>query len=138
MNLTANIVLNSYSILLLVIICIMSLRQEEKEALQNKVYRLMIESTVVLLIVDVMGRFDGKPDTIYFLINHVGNYLLFILTLSVPSFWFLYVYIQIMGEKANTKRVIYWLLGINIFYIIIISFSMPYGLFYSINSKNIY
>ncbi|MDD3137914.1 MAG: diguanylate cyclase, partial [Lachnospiraceae bacterium] len=138
MNLTGNIVLNAYSILLLVIIYVLSLKQEEKESLQNKVYIYMVKSTMLLLIVDVMGRFDGKPDTIYFFINHIGNYLVFILNLSVPSFWLLYVYLQMKGKEANTKRLIGGLVGINIFYIAMVSFSLPYGLFYSINSENIY
>ncbi|MCE5196536.1 MAG: GGDEF domain-containing protein [Negativicutes bacterium] len=138
MNLGVNIVLNAYSIVLLFIIYILSIKNAEKESLQNKIYNLLVKAAILLLVVDLMGRFDGRPDTIYPLLNQVGNYLVFLFNWSIPSLWLLYVYQQIVGDELKTKRLARWLAAVNVGYGVIVTLSLKYGWFYTIDAANIY
>ncbi len=138
MNLIVNVVLNSYSIVLLFIIYLLSIKNAEKESLQNRIYILMVKAAILLLVVDLMGRFDGKPDTIYPILNHLGNYLVFLFNWSLPSLWLLYVYQQIISDEIKTKKLARWLVAANLFYGLIVTFSLKYGWFYSIDDANIY
>ena len=110
MDLTYNIIINIYSIALLIIICHNSLKHDEKESLQHKLYMLILKTTILMLMVDIFSRFDGKPCTIYPFINRVGNFMIFLLNSILPSLWLLYVHVQVFQDEKETKRLIYPLL----------------------------
>jgi len=82
MNLANNIAMNLYSIILLAIICIYSLRNADMESLQPKLYMMMLLTTIFMLVFDTFGRFDGSPGTIYPVLNSVGNFVIFIFKLN--------------------------------------------------------
>jgi diguanylate cyclase (GGDEF)-like protein len=138
MNLANNIAINIYSILLLIIICFHASKHTEKESLQNKLYKMMLYSNIVLLVVDILSRFDGKPDTIYSFINASGNLLEFMLSLILPSLWLLYVHSQVHREERETKQLLYSLCAINVINAVLSILSQFYGWFYYIDSDNIY
>ncbi len=79
MGLVNVIILNIYSVSLLVVICYHSSREKEKESLQYKLYTMMLKITIFMLVVDIFSRFDGKSDTMYAVINYLGNFLVFFL-----------------------------------------------------------
>ena len=138
MNLTNIITFNLYSIILLIIIYFHFMINEEKDSLQNKLYLLMLQITILLLIVDIFSRFDGKADTIYFAINHVANFLIFIINPILPSIWILYVHITVLQDAKKTRRLLVPLIAINVINAGMVVFTQYFGWYYFIDANNIY
>jgi len=138
MDLTSNVVINIYSIAILIVIGIQSLRQDEKDTPQFKIYMLMLQVTIILLIVDILSRFDGNVGTFYPVINHIGNFLIFLLNPILPSLWLLYVFYEIFHDIDNLKRIFYPLVAIDVIHAFMVILSQFYGWFYYIDSNNIY
>jgi NADH:ubiquinone oxidoreductase subunit 2 (subunit N) len=109
-----NVVINIYSIVILIIIYFNSSKQDEKESLQQKLYMVILQLTMLMLVIDIFSRFDGKPDSIYQAINHFGNFVMFLLNPIVPSLWLLYVHYQTFQEENKIRELIYPLLLINV------------------------
>jgi diguanylate cyclase (GGDEF)-like protein len=138
MDLTNNIIINIYSIMLLIIICHNSLKHDERESLQHKLYMMVLMITIMMLIVDIFSRFDGKPDTVYPVVNHFGNFMIFLLNPILPSLWLLYVHVQVFQDEKKTRRLIYPLLTINVVNTVMIILNHFFGWYYYIDSDNIY
>lgn len=138
MNLQNNGIINFYSIAILLIIGIHSYKNDEKESYRYKLYMMMLNVTILMLIVDTFSRLDGMSSSIYPILNHIGNFLIFILNPIVPSIWLLYVHYQIYLEETKTKKLIYPLFIVNIFNMVIVVLTQFFGWYYYIDSQNIY
>lgn len=133
-----NAIINIYAISILVIILFHSSRQDEKASIQNRLYMRMLQLTILLLVLDIFSRFDGRPGTIFPYINHLGNYLVFLLNPILPSLWLLYVRCQIYREDEKKGRLIYPLVAINAVNVILLVLTQFFGWYYYIDSDNIY
>lgn len=138
MNIVCNIVINIYSIAVLTIIYMQNVKNEGKEFLQYKIYMSMLKITMLLLVIDVLSRFDGRPDTIYLYINHVSNFLIYALNLVAASLWIMYVHDQVLQEEKNTRRLGISLILLNLINIVGVILSQLFGWFYYIDDENIY
>lgn len=138
MSFANNAAINIYSIMLLIIVCCHAIKLTEKDFLQDKLYMMMLYITIVMLIVDVLSRFDGKPATFYPLINSLGNFLIFLMSPILPSLWLLYVHFQVYRYERKTRQLFYPLYGINAFNAVLLILSQFYGWLYYIDSNNIY
>jgi len=138
MDFADNLIIDIYSIALLFVIYLHSLKNDEKGYLQYKLFMMMLQITVLMLVVDILSRFDGNPDTIYPVINHLGNFLIFFLNPILPSIWLLYVHVQIFQEDKKTRRLIYPLITINVINAAILALTQFFGWYYYIDSNNIY
>lgn len=138
MSLENNLIINIYSILLLIIIGFRAARLTEKDSLQDKLYMMMLYSTIFMLIIDIFSRFDGKPNTIYPIINRFGNLLIFMTSPVLSSIWLLYVHFQVFHHEDKTNQLTYKLVFINIVNAIILMVSQFYGWFFYIDANNIY
>lgn len=135
---TSSLILNIYSILILIAIYIHSIRHSEKNSSQYKLFMMIVQFTILMLILDIFSRFDGNPGTIFPIINYTGNFLIYLLNPVVPSLWILYVHYQVYHEEKITKRWLYPLLVVNAVSTVILIFSQFFGWFYYIDSNNIY
>lgn len=138
MSLTSNIIINVYSIVILSVIGFHALKLTEKEFLQDKLYIMMLCSTISMLVVDILSRFDGKPDTIYPIINCFGNFMIFLLSPSLSSLWLAYVHFQVFREEKKTRQLFYPLCAINAINAVILILSQFLGWYYYIDANNIY
>jgi len=138
MNLANNIILNTYSIILLVIICSHAYKLIENKFLQDELFMLIIYSTLLMLGVDTLSRFDGNAESIYSIINALGNFLSFTLSPILPSLWLAYVHFQVFREEVRTRKLFYPLFAINAFNALMVILSQFYGWYYYIDSDNIY
>lgn len=139
MSLASNIIINIYSLIIISILYFQSSKQDEKEGtLQYKLFMRMLQVTAFLLVIDIFSRFDGKPDTIYPIFNQIGNFLIFLFNLILPSLWILYVHNQVIQKEAKTKRLMCYLGILNILNAILLIISQFFGWFYYIDSNNIY
>ena len=99
MSLLRNIIINSYSILILLIICINSLRIFEKTSLQDQIYMMILYAAIVMLVLDVLSRLDGNAQAFYPLLNTIGNFLIFALNSVLASLWLTYVHLYVFNNE---------------------------------------
>jgi GGDEF domain-containing protein len=138
MTLSDNIVINGYSIAILLLIVIYYERNGDKASRHTRLFLVMLKLGIVLMVVDSMGRFDGHPDTIYPIINSVGNFMIFILAQLLPSLWLYYVYNYISMEGKATKIIKTSVISVNLVNFILVIVSQFNGCLYSIDAMNIY
>jgi diguanylate cyclase (GGDEF)-like protein len=130
--------INFYSILILAAIYFHSVRHSETTGLQNRLFRGFLAVTAILLVVDVLSRFDGNPGTYYVGLNYWGNLLMFLANLVLPALWILYVHNQVVHNVKKTLRLSYYLLALLAANAATVVISLPYGWFYYIDAENIY
>lgn len=138
MDLTSNMVINIYSILLLTIILVHNLKHSEKKSFGSKLFMLILHVTVLMLFMDIFSRFDGKPDTFYPVVNYLGNFFIYLMSLILPSLWLMYAHYQVYRDEEKSMRLLYPLLFINGGNAVIVVLSQLYGWYYSIDTNNIY
>lgn len=138
MNLANNIILNIYSIAILIIVYFLYSKHEDKESIQFMLYKSIVYTTIAMLIFDILSRFDGKPNTIFPIINYYGNFFIYLLNPIVPSLWLLYVHYQIYRNEEKMKRLIYPLSIINFINVVCLVLTQFYGWYYYIDKFNIY
>jgi len=138
MSLENNIILNIYSIAVVLIICFHALKFFEKDSLSDKLYLLISYITVLMLGVDILSRFDGNTSVIYVVFNHVGNFLIFLMNPVLPSLWVAYVDFQVFRDERRIRRLFYPLCIINAINVVTLILSQVFGWFYYIDSNNVY
>lgn len=138
LNLTGNLILNVYSILLLIIISIHASNHNEKASLQHKLYMLMLYIAILMLVLDTLSRFDGNPGTHYSQLNYWGNLLVFMLNPAIPSIWLMYAHTQVYHEGILPKQLLFSLILLNAVNILLTALSQLYGWFYYIDMENVY
>ena len=138
MNLLSNAIINTYSIIILIIVYHQSTKHSEKDSFQHKLFTRMILITLLMLSADTFSRFDGKPDTIYSVLNYFGNMSIFLVSPIFPSIWLQYAHYQVFQEETRSKKLIYPLLIIHCINIIMLIFTQYFGWYYYIDSANIY
>ena len=134
----SNMIINVYSIILLFIIYLQSMKNTEKESSQYKIYMKILLTTMLMLVIDILSRFDGKTCTIYPLINHIGNFLIFLLSPMLPSLWLRYVYYQVYKNVKHIKELTYTVFLLNVVNAVMLVLTQFNGWFYYIDSDNIY
>jgi len=130
--------INSYSVLLLIIMFVYSYKYSERTKLQHRIFLLMIIFSIIMLIFDTLGRFDGHAGAAYPILNRAGNFTVFLLNPVIPSLWFVYVHNQINKSNTVKKRVLYALISIFILNAAMVILSQFNGWLYTIDANNIY
>ena len=107
MSLTANIILNTFSIIILIIIYFYDYQHSSLPSMRNKLFNIILFTTIFLLIFDCFGRFDGNSNYIYYIFNNISNFILCAMNPILPSLWLLFLECYInQSEKLNKKLVI--------------------------------
>lgn len=137
-NLSGNLIINVYSIILLIVIFVHVKKLILMEFIQDRLFIIILFCAFLLLVLDILSRFDGRPNTIFPVINALGNFLIFLFNPVLPSLWIAYVHFQVFREESKTKQLYPILFSINIVYDILLILSQTYGWFYYIDQENIY
>lgn len=138
MSLMNNIIINIYSILILLVIYHQNNKFEDDKKFNNRIFRTMMQATFILLFLDTISRLDGNVDSLYPVLNQIGNFLLFMFSPLLASLYLLYVHNQLFNHEENTKKLFKPLLFINLLNAIIVIVSKFNGWFYYIDKNNIY
>ncbi|MBK5262789.1 MAG: hypothetical protein JJE17_09510 [Peptostreptococcaceae bacterium] len=138
MSLENNLIINLYSIIILLVIILHCRKNENKESLQNRVYLLMLKSTMFLLVFDVFSRFDGQVNVLYPLLNQLGNFFIFGLNLVLPSLFLIYAHCQIFTKEEKTRKLFIPLIALNLLNLFFTILSQFFGNYYYIDQSNIY
>lgn len=79
------------SLLILVVICIHAHNRSEK-LISFKLFMPLVQANMLIIIIDILGwLFNGLPGSTYFALNLGFNLLFYIIVLSVPILWVLYM-----------------------------------------------
>ncbi len=138
MTLAGNLMLNLYSMAVLVYIMVYSRMNTGRK---DRSYRLFMDAVYVLfimLIADSMGRLDGRPETWFAPLNQAGNFLTFILNPLVAMVWLLYVHAQTGRTRAQTRRLQQILVGVFVVQAALTVATLWTGWFYRIDVDNVY
>ncbi len=138
MNLIGNLIMNIYSILILIVILYQLSNKDKQVNPTYTIFIALIKVTIFMLIIDITSRFDGNYGMTYVLLNHVSNFLVFAFNLLIPSLWLLYIHYHIYPEINTSKKLVYGLAGLNLINIIALIISYPFGWIYYIDSNNFY
>jgi diguanylate cyclase (GGDEF)-like protein len=138
MTLSDNIVVNGFSIAILLLIVIYYERNGDKASKHTRLFLGMLQLAVLMMAADSMGRFDGNPETFYPVVNYWGNLFLFLLSPVIPSLWLFYVFNYISPEGKPTKLIKYAVILVNGVNCGLVIGSQFFGWLYSIDSGNIY
>ena len=138
MNLTANIVLDAYAFLMLTVLLVYAISGGSGKSRQLRLYMTMLLTTMLLLVIDVIGRFDGFAHPAYPVLNWWGNLALFLLSPVLPSLWVASVYCMTTGDGSIPIRAFVSLLLLNGFNLFMVTATQMNGWYYSIDAGNIY
>jgi hypothetical protein len=138
MSLTANVVLDIYATLLLLVPLGYSAGGGSRASSQHKVYLAMLLTTIFLLVFDIIARFDGLEYPLLPALNWWGNLILFLVTPLLPSLWVLYVYLQAGGGNPVPRNALLGVMLINAVNILLVIASLFTGWFYTIDQANVY
>lgn len=138
MNLGYNLIINGYSAFLGAMLLIESFRYVDRNTTNHKLYTALIFTALVLLISDTLGRLDGRPDTVFPILNKTGNLILYIVNQLVPAFWLLYVGAQIYTDKKDLNKLGYIIIAVFVVNIALVIVTQFTGFYYYIDENNIY
>lgn len=129
---------NLYSFIILGIIFTQSKKHFDRDFLNDVLFRYLIILTGLMLVVDVLSRFDGEPMEIYNKINRLGNFMIFLTSPVLPSLWLTYSHYLIFEDRSKTKK-LFLPLGmfnaVNVFFLLATQLT---GWYYTIDGNNIY
>ena len=141
MSLETALLLNLYSVIILVVILYNLYRKYGINDRITKIFLYMIYITIAMLIFDGLGRFDGLSRRYFVYFNKIGNTISFILNSVLPSLYFLFI-LEIVSINKIKKRIF---LSIAVFIFLIFStlsiisvFSTNDNYLFYINEDNIY
>lgn len=129
---------NLFSVLVLGIIFIYSVYKRYTFTVQNKIYMALLLASIFSLIFDFLGRLNGVPGEIPFMINKASNFIVLLSASAVPSLWFMYAYNFIFKPKKQARQVVVSLILINIIYCLAIAAAQSRGLLFTIDRDNFY
>jgi len=138
MNFEFNFILDTYSIVILLMILFSSARQLDRDSFVNKLFNNIVVATIIILFFDILGRLDGTAYSFLPVLNIIGNFFLFALNLVAPSLWLMYAHYQVYFDEKRTLKISKPLIVLNIINIIMVIVSQFTGIYYSFNPGNIY
>jgi len=138
MNLGYNIILNIYSILIIVIIHLNARKLFKKDSLSDKLFLAILYLNVLMLGVEILSRFDGDVSVIHIVFNRVGNFLVFLTNPILPSLWLLYVHYQVLRDEKKTRKLFKKLCAMYAVYAVSLAPSRIFGWYYYIDQDNVY
>lgn len=138
MDLLGNIIINTFSIVVLAVIGFYSHRHSIKRAVDDKLYMSILLITALMLVICIFGRLDGTGHAYYHSLNAAANFILFFTGPVVPCLWLTYVLHKIFQDREKTRRLLYVSAVYCGIYAAMLAISVPYGWFYYIDADNYY
>lgn len=138
MVLTENLMLNLYSIVLLLVVNLHTSRHQDIRQLQNILFLWVSRLTILLLVMDGLARFDGLDTPLHPIFNQVGNFMLYLMGPALVVCWFLYVHLQVSQRKKATVRLMKPLGILLVANALFCLLSLVFGWVYTIDDMNVY
>lgn len=132
------IYIDCYSMVLLFFLLSFSNRQECMLAQrpQKRIFVLLLWATEMLLLADILGRLDGKPE--FSLVCRAANYFLLAVGPALGVLWFLYICSRILPVPSTKKTLLTVLLLLCLANFILVTVMAPFGKIYYFDSALVY
>lgn len=138
MDLLENLLINTYFLAVILVIAHQNHKHADNHDLGTRIFEAALLATAVTIIFDILSRFDGYPGTIYPLLNHAGNFLLFLSYPVLPAIWLLYVHYQIHHDRYGLRGLAIPLATVGVANTILVVASHYSGWLYTIDAENRY
>jgi diguanylate cyclase (GGDEF)-like protein len=139
MTLMGKLIIDIYSMVILVVLFILVRKQIDQDQKENKLFFLLLFVTIGLLVFDMLGSLDGFSSPWYPILNKVGNTGLFMLAQVAACLWIYYVYYTLVSTEKNTFLVVLlFVLAIANAVLTIGSLIPGTDLYFTIDSENVY
>jgi diguanylate cyclase (GGDEF)-like protein len=118
---------------------VVSLRLPGKSILQNRLFRLLIAATMVMLLTEALGwTVDGHPGILPRSVNVLANMLGFVVAPVPATVWALYASYQLFHDINRFKKEA-WLLSIPVVVNASLTITSPAtSLFFTVDNGNLY
>ncbi|WIF88645.2 GGDEF domain-containing protein [Acholeplasma laidlawii] len=134
---TVNIALFVYSFILLISIYLSS-GQVRYKLMSDRIFRSLIRVTLLLLMIDMIARFEGLDYWFYPVFSRVGNFLSYGMSHFIATLWFLYIHNRIYSDTERTRNLYKYFLVINSVNWVLLIVTQFTGWYYYIDSANNY
>lgn len=134
---TVNIALFVYSFILLISIYLSS-EQVRYKLMGDRIFRSLIRVTLLLLMIDMIARFEGLDYWFYPVFSRVGNFISYGMSHFIPSLWFLYIHNRIYSDTERTRNLYKYFLVINSVNWVLLIVTQFTGWYYYFDSANHY
>jgi diguanylate cyclase (GGDEF)-like protein len=123
---------------LLIFLLIFSNRQEcmSAEKPQKRIFVILLWATELLLLADILGRLDGKPE--FSLVCRAANYFLFAVGPALWVLWFLYICSRILPVPSTKKTLLTAQFLLCLANFIFVTVMAPFGKIYYFDSAFVY
>lgn len=138
MTLLNSITMNTYTFIILILISYHANKFKERNNLEQSMFIKLVYMAMALLVVDVASRLDGHPGTWFVPVNHIGNFIMFMISPIYPVMWLQYLKTQVIlsqKEVSHINKMSVLLLSVHI---PLVAISIRYGWLYTIDAQNIY
>lgn len=130
--------LNTYSVLILIVLYFSIVIRKQKLSISNTFFIVLIFSTILILILEVLSWvFEGKIGVYSLKLNVTFNFIFFSLNPLVPIVWLNYIDYKIFNSLKRLKRRLFYSYFL-ILSIIMFLINIKTGLIYNISENNIY
>lgn len=139
MNVFLHIDLNIFMIIICLIMFFSSCAMSEKHMIHNRIFRMLILSTMILLALEsITWMLDGHATPFLIIIYYIITILLYLLTPLPSALWALYVNLQLFHDTKKFKKEAI-LFGIPIAVNALITLTTPLtGWWFTIDANNVY
>ncbi len=131
--------LNMSALVICAVMFIAGLRTGEKHAAHNRLFRLLILSTSLLLALEAAcWVVEGRAGSVCYLLNYAGELSIYLLTPIPPLIWAFYVNVQLLHDKRRLKQAAV-LLSVPAAVSALLTITSPLtGAMFTISSANVY
>lgn len=130
---------STISFIILIFIYMNAYNRLEKVFMQYKLFIALVQTNMVLIIIDVLGWiFNGLPGPINMISNQGFNLLLYIIEPIGPMLWILYTNLQVFHDEKRIIQLKQILLILFAIHAAISVVSLFTGWFFSVDAHNIY
>ena len=139
MSVFLHIDLNIFMIIICLIMFFSSCAMSEKHMIHNRIFRMLILSTTILLALEsVTWILDGHATPFLIIIYYIITILLYLLTPLPSALWALYVNLQLFHDtKKFKKEAILFVIPIAVSSMITLTTPLT-GWWFTIDANNVY
>lgn len=129
---------NIFCILILLVISFHFSKRSLDGSISNRLFMAMLIQTIILLVVDFIGSFEGTRSVIYIIFCRVGNFMLYALNPIIIFIWNFYVDYYLYRDIKRLKKLAVPLILVYTVQFTLVIISQFNGLLYFVDQNNIY
>lgn len=132
-----NIMLDIFTLILLLIILISNLKRRKYNAMDQRLYNSLVVTNIIVTLIDAYSwHFDNKTFMFAYELNKLSNALLYALAPLYGLVWAVYVDFKIYKDRKRLKTLIPYALIPFVINVVVSLTSIFYNTYFSVNQNN--